>query len=44
LFCVAFSKAIALRVAEPRGLSAKNAISFLQSFFLCGYTAKEKSV
>jgi hypothetical protein len=29
---------------RPRGVSAKNAISFLQSFFLCGYNAKEKSV
>jgi hypothetical protein len=29
---------------RPRGVSAKNAISFLQSFFLWGYTYKEKSV
>jgi hypothetical protein len=28
---------------RPRGVSAKNAISFLQSFFLCGSNAKEKS-
>jgi hypothetical protein len=42
-FAPLFSKAVALRVAEPRGLSA-HAISFLQSFFLCGSTRKEKSV
>ena len=40
---VHFFKSGALRVAEPRGLSAL-AISFLPSFFLCGYFAKEKSV
>ena len=30
--------------AVAQRLERKNAISFLQSFFLCGYTAKEKSV
>ena len=40
LFCTAFSKAGALRVAEPRGLSAL-AVSFCE-LFLCGFCHKEK--
>ena len=40
LFCVAFSKATALRVAEPRGSSAL-AVSFWE-LFLCGSCPKEK--
>jgi len=43
-FCTAFSKAVALRVAAPAQRERKNAISFLLSFFLCGFYAKEKSV
>ena len=42
-FCTAFSKAVALRVAEPRGLSA-HAISFLQSFFVFGFAKQMADV
>jgi hypothetical protein len=43
LFCVAFSKATALRVAAPAA-QAKNGIFFLQSFFFCAFCFKRKSV
>jgi len=41
LFCVAFSKATALRIAEPRGLSAFS-VSLLA--FLCASLLKEKQL
>ena len=40
LFCTTFSKAVALRVAEPRGLSAYS-VSFWE-LFLCVCFVKEK--
>ena len=43
LFCTAFSKAVALRGAEPRGLSA-HSISFLQSFFVFGFAKQMADV